>query len=606
MTEQLITRDEIDAIQAEQVRAYFEDANVLNIAGATVFSLLIFVVHDAPPLWTWAPALTLLLLITLARAYLVRQYRRKPESRSTRYWMNSQAIGGGMAGVCWGIAVTAMLPHLSDTFQLFMLTVAVVAAATATSEGFSLVMPPRIFTIASIGPPAFWLLTVDDRLHTVIALMMLLFIPVTIVVGSRKNHVFVEAQRLRFRNESLVKELSRQHELLEVASQSKSRFLAAASHDLRQPLAALMIFLEQLEFERQLSSSGKDVLEHAHQATSSLCTLLDGLLDISRLDGHAVRIKLKSFSIQNLFNELEKEFHPIAEQKGIALRFAPCSAVVESDVILLVQILRNLISNALRYTPSGRVLVGCRHRPGMIAIQVHDTGIGIAEDQLPRIFEEFYQVDNPERESHRGLGLGLSIVDRAARLLGHSVTLDSRRGMGSVFSVTVPLAKVAIIEAKPDLPQHTVAVLDGRLIAIIENEGNIRVGLQKLLQSWGCRVVVADSAANMIGQLETLNEAVEMIISDFGLRGSLNGVEAIAEIRQRQGAELPALLFTGDISKETINLAKNAGVPVLYKPAKAEALREAITVALGSSKLREQRGEPATTGYTDLFYKSGQ
>lgn len=577
-----ITQDEFAAIRAEQVKAYFEDANDLNLAGLVVFSLLIYVVHDGTPGWAWAPPLAFLVLITLTRAYLIRQYHRIPEFRTTRFWMHSQAIGGGLAGVCWGVAVTAMLVYQPVIYQLFVLTVAVVVAATATSEGFSLVLPPRLFTMASICPPSLWLLTVGDRLHTVIALMMLLFIPVTIMLGSKKNHIFVEAQRLRFKNETLIKELSRQHELLESASQSKSRFLAAASHDLRQPLAALMIFLEQLEFERQLSASGKDVLEHAHQATGSLCTLLDGLLDISRLDGHAVRIKLKSFAIQILFDELEKEFRPIASQKGLRLKFSPCSAIVESDVILLVQILRNLISNALRYTPSGRVLVGCRHRHGMIVIEVHDTGIGIADDQLPRVFEEFYQVDNQERELQRGLGLGLSIVDRAARLLGHPVTLASKPGKGSVFAVAVPQAKVAIFEEQTDLQQsHEVAGLAGRLIAIIENEGSIRVGLKLLLQSWGCKVVVADSAGTMINQLDTVGEAVEMVISDFGLRGSMNGVEAIARIRQRWGADLPALLFTGNISKETYTLAKNAGLSVLYKPAKAVALREAITTALG-------------------------
>lgn len=585
-----ITQDESNAIQAEQVKAYYDDANDLNIAGMIVFSLLIFVVYDAIPWWVWGPTLIFLVLTSLGRAYLIRQYHNTPASHSIRFWMKSQAIGGGLAGLCWGITVTAMLMYVPLTYQLFVLMVSVVVAATSTSEGFSLVLPSRLFTVASIGPITLWLLTVGDRLHTVIALMLLLFIPVTIVLGNKKNHIFLKAQRLRFKNETLVKELSRQHELLESASQSKSRFLAAASHDLRQPLAALMIFLEQLEFERQLSASGKDVLEHAHQATGSLCTLLDGLLDISRLDGHAVRIKLKSFAIQNLFNELEEEFRPIARQKGLRLKFSPCSAIVESDVILLVQILRNLISNALRYTPSGRVLVGCRHRHGMIVIEVHDTGIGIAEDQLPRVFEEFYQVDNQERERQRGLGLGLSIVDRAARLLGHSVTLASKPGKGSVFAVAVPQAKAAIIEEQTDTQQsHEVAGLDGRLIAIIENEGSIRVGLQLLLQSWGCRVVVADSAGTMINQLDTGGEAVDMIISDFGLRGTMNGVEAIARIRQRWGADLPALLFTGNISKETYTLAMNAGLSVLYKPAKAVALREAITTALGGGKSHGER-----------------
>jgi two-component system, sensor histidine kinase len=355
-------------------------------------------------------------------------------------------------------------------------------------------------------------------------------------------------------------------------------------------LAALIIFLEQLEFERQLSPSGKDVLEHAQQATRSLCSLLDGLLDISRLDGNAIKPRIRSFAVQNLFDELEEEFHPLAEQKGIRLKFSPSSAVIESDIILAQQILRNLVSNALRYTPSGHVLVGCRHRQGKLAIEVHDRGIGIAEDQLARVFDEFYQIDNPERDRQQGLGLGLSIVDRAARLLGHPVTVASRPGKGSTFTLTVPLAKAAIVEEEADsLSPQVTPDLAGCLIAFIENEGSIRAGMQILLQSWGCRVVVADSAANMLKQLEILGEEVEMVISDFGLRGSLNGVDAIVAIRQRWGAALPALLFTGNISKETYTLARNAGLSILYKPAKAESLREAITNAIGGNTLREER-----------------
>lgn len=590
MPKQHVLKNENEAIEAEQVKSYFNDANDLNWVGALIFPLMVYAVYEETPWWTWAPSLLILYLITQLRSNLIGQYKREPEKFNSRQWMHSQTVSGGLAGVCWGTATTAMLTYLPVTLQLFVLTVAAVVAAASISEGMSLVMPSRMFMLASISPPALWLLTVGDRLHFLLAVMLLLFIPVEILLGNKKHLTFLEAQRLRFHNEFLVTELSRQQELLESASKAKSRFLAAASHDLRQPLAALIIFLEQLEFEKQLTPGGKDVLEHAQQATNSLCGLLDGLLDISRLDGHAIRVKIKSFAIQNLFDGLEKEFYPIAEQKGIRLKFLPCSAVIESDFILAVQILRNLISNALRYTPSGRVLVGCRHRQGKLDIEVHDTGIGIAEDQLAKIFDEFYQINNPERDRQQGLGLGLSIVDRAARLLGHSVTLTSTPGKGSTFTVTVPLAKAAIVEEEVDsVSREAVPDLAGRLIAFIENEGSIRAGMQSLLQSWGCRVMIADSAANMIKQLEALDEKVEMIISDFGLKGSLNGVDAIMAIRQRWGAELPALLFTGNISKETFTLAKNEGLQILYKPAKADALRVAITTAIGGNRLQKKR-----------------
>ena len=588
MSEKKTNPDEIHEIEAEQVKAYFNYANDLNWAGGLVFSIMVYAIHDEVPTWAWAPWLFLLTVVTLTRSYLVRQYRRKPECRTPRQWVITQAVGGGLAGICWGMTTTSSLSYLPVTLQFFVLTVSTVSAAISMSEGLALVLPSLFFTLASVALPALWLLTFGDRLHYVISAILLIFIPVTITLGRKKNHVFLQAHRLRFYNEALVNELSRQHGLLEAASKSKSRFLAAASHDLRQPMAALIIFLEQLEFEKQLSSSGKDVLEHAQQATTSLCNLLDGLLDISRLDGPAVKPRIRSFEIQEVFDVLEEEFRQVAQQKGIRLKFSPCSAVIKSDILLAQQILRNLISNALRYTPSGRILVGCRHRSGMLAIEVHDTGIGIAEDQCARIFEEFYQVNNPERDRQQGLGLGLSIVDRAAKLLGHTVTLKSRPGKGSTFVVTVPLAKAAIVNTEPAAePVDHQQDLAGRLIAFIENEGSIRIGIQNLLQTWGCRVVVADSAANMIKQLENSDEKVEMVISDFGLKGLMNGVDAIAALRRRLGSELPALLFTGDTSKETQILARNAGLPVLYKPAKAEALRKAITAAFGNADCRE-------------------
>lgn len=580
------TQNEHSAIEAEQVKAYFKDASVLNLAGMLVFLLLVFVVHDATPWWTWAPASVCLGLIALIRAYQIRQYHRSPQSRNSRQWIIGQTVSGGLAGVAWGIANTAMLAHLPVTLQLFVLTVAAVVAAAATFESFLLVLPPRAFILASISPIAIWLLAVGDSImHMVLGLMLLLFLPVTVVLGNKKSRIFIDAQRLHFHNELLVSELSRQHEMLEGASKSKSRFLAAASHDLRQPLAALMIFLELLESEQHLSLKGKDILEHAQQSTTSLRNLLDALLDISKYDAGAIKPTLRVFSIQNLFNELENEFRPLAEQKGIRLRFAPCKALVESDPNLLSQILRNLISNAICYTPSGRVLVGCRHRQGLLSIEVHDTGIGIAEDQIPKIFDEFYQVDNSERDREQGLGLGLSIVDRAARLLGHDVTLRSRLGKGSSFGLTVPLAQAM----KPDGRQmsvhpHAAHDFAGCLVAVIENEGAIRIGMQSLLQTWGWRVLVADSAASMLEQLATQKKAVDLVISDFGLRGDQNGIDAIAAICQYFGADIPALLFTGNISTETNIAARNAGIPVLYKPAKPEALREAISAALAGAR----------------------
>jgi signal transduction histidine kinase len=579
MSIQPIPNQELDAIQAEQVKAYFQDANDLNLAGALVFSLLVYVVHEEAPAWNWAPALLLLYLITLFRTALILQYHRTPERRSARQWINGQTLGGGLAGLCWGLSCTAMQVNLPITLQLFVLTVSTAVAATSATEGFFLIQPSRLFILATLIPQTLWLLIAGDRIHIVLAVMLMVFIPVVLMQGRKKNIIFVEAQHLRFQKELLANELARQHQLVEQASQSKSRFLAVASHDLRQPLAALMLFMELLEAE-PLSPHGKELLERAQQATASLRSLLDALLDISKLDARTVEPVVRPFVMQRLFDELEQEFIALAERKGIRLDFMPCSQAIESDQILLGQILRNLISNALRYTPSGRIVIGCRRQQGMLDIEVHDTGIGITEGQATKIFDEFYQVGNQERDQQHGLGLGLSIVDRAARLLGHDIGLRSRPGKGSCFTITVPPARTAVADDRPVPERLREDVLAGCSIGVIENEAGIRSGLQKLMQTWGCRVATAGSVKALIRLFEASGDTVDMIVSDFSMGGAGNGIDAIAALRQRYGSTLPALLFTGDISAETAEAAHNAGLPILYKPASPEALHAAIAQAM--------------------------
>lgn len=584
MFDQFITQNEQAAIRAEQVKAYFKDGSDLNLAGALVYSLLVYVVYESAPWWTWAPALTSLYLVTLYRARLFREYRRTPKCRDSAQWENSQTITGGLAGVCWGLGNAAMMANLPLTLQLFVLTVTGVVAATATSEGFSLARPPRAFIVASLSPSILWLFTAGDRLHTVLALMLLALIASTMVLIKKKNSVFTEAQQLRLQKEQLVQELSKQYALVEQASMAKSRFLAAASHDLRQPLGALTLFLDILSQEQELSGKAKDILDHAQQASASLNGLLNSLLDISRFDAHAVKPIFCPVSIRNLFESLRKEFGPLAEQQGLILRFAPCSLAAESDPVLLDQILRNLISNALRYTPAGRILVGCRRRGDMLSIEIHDTGIGIAEEHLGKIFDEFYQVNNHARDRQKGLGLGLSIVSRAARLLGHSVAVRSTPGKGSCFSVAVPVAPIRTLDAHPlPLLQKTMpADISGRVIAILEDEPSLRLGMQSLLETWGCKVVAADSVATLIERLATRNGLVDLIISDFGLSDTMNGIDAIAALRQQCKTGVPALLITGNISKEVQLSARNAGLTVLHKPVKPAALRSSIAAAFGS------------------------
>ena len=578
MSSEFLSEEERAVVRAEQIKVFFSETNDQNIAGAVVLSLLVYVVHDGTPTWTWLPALCALYLVTVVRWWLVWQYRHASGSRSTAQWERTQDISGGLSGVCWGFANTAMLAHLPTEAQLVILTVITVAASSNASEGFSYVPPSRAYILASIGPPTVWLLSVGDRLHSILGLMLLVFLPMTIWQAQKRNRVFVEAQQLRFRNEALAAELTIQRDAAEQAYLAKARFLAAASHDLRQPMQALSIFHELLQQEAQ-SSRGRELLANARRSADAMNKLLEALLDVSRLEANVIQPECRPFQVQALLDEMANEFAPIARQTGIRLRVAPCSAVIVSDPALLGQALRNLLSNALRYTPAGRVLVGCRRRQGRLLIEVYDTGIGIAADQHVAIFGEFYQVDNKARNRQQGIGLGLAIVERVLRLLDHSVSVRSAPGRGSCFAIAVPLAAATQLPAPP-LPETdpipAVSSLAGRRILMIDDEEAIRDGMSALLQGWGCEVMTAGSIAEALTLVGDGAAMIDAIISDMGLPGPGTGIDAIAAIRQRRGGQLPALLVTGDTSQAALQAAREANLVMLHKPIKPARLRAAL------------------------------
>lgn len=581
----VVADDEQRFIEAAQIKAYFAGVGDMILAGALVFSLLVFAVAEWPPAWIPGTALLLLYLVTLMRLYLVRQYRVAPQERNVGQWVWTQWLGSTLSGLVWGCSSVLLLPYLPTDMQLFLLTVISVVAASAISESISLIAPPRAFLLATIAPPNLWLLTVGDRLHTILALMLLVFTVLMLRLGTKRGQVFIEQQQLHYRNEFLAQELARQRDVAEEAHQSKTRFLAAASHDLRQPMHALAILLELLRPEVQLSHKGSSILSRAQQAADAMNGLLDALLDISKIDAGVIWPSRRAFAVGELLDEIAREFQPIAEKKGLRLAVVSSSAVVDTDPVLLGQLLRNLVANAIRYTPAGRVLLGCRRQQGRLAIQVLDTGIGIPSEHHDAIFSEFFQIRDTQLERHEGLGLGLAIVSRVARMLEHPLAVHSAPGRGSCFTVRVPLAVGAVaplVAASPAVPAAAAADLSGRLVVMIDDDEDIRSVMRSLLRAWGCEAIVAASAVDALQQLEGDNRVVDAMLCDMGLGAAGNGIEAIHLLRQHCGALTPALLVTGDTSGQTIQAAESAGLTMLHKPVKAATLHAALCAAIAS------------------------
>src|SRR5438270_175293 len=356
-------------------------------------------------------------------------------------------------------------------------------------------------------------------------------------------------KRVRDRTEELTRlnsELALAKSTAEDANISKTRFLAAASHDILQPLNAARLYATRL-VERQNGGEDSRLVENIDDSLEAIEEILGALLDISRLDACAMTPSITSFKIGDLMRSLEIEFAPIARAKGLKLTFVPCSLPVESDRLLLRRLLQNLISNAIKYTPRGRVLVGCGRRGHSLQTLVYDTGVGIPVIKRSEIFKEFHRLEQGARIA-RGLGLGLSIVERLARVLNHGIALDSNRRGGSVFSVTVPTATAinytaAVTTATP----LSKTALTGSLIVCIENDPAILDGMKTLLTAWGAKVIAVTDPEAAIAAIESSGSSVTGLLVDYHLdRG--NGVAAIRDIRRRFGENIPAILITADRS----------------------------------------------------------
>ena len=379
-------------------------------------------------------------------------------------------------------------------------------------------------------------------------------------------------RRVRERTTELTRlntELGRAKADAEEANISKTRFVAAASHDILQPLNAARLYVTSL-VERQGSGEDARLVANVDASLEAVEEILGALLDISRLDTGAMKAEIVTFRIDELMRQLEVEFAPLAREKGLELLFVPCSLTVRSDRRLLRRLLQNLVSNAIKYTPKGRVLIGCRRRRGKLRIDVYDTGLGIPQSKKRVIFREFHRLDEGAKVA-RGLGLGLSIVERIARVLGHKLELRSTVGRGSHFSIEVPLA--AAVPLSP--PQRGAVGVDraqllGTVVLCIDNEPAVLDGMQTLLGGWGCLVLTAPDLASAIAAVDEANVAPNGLLVDYHLDHG-NGIDAIAELRRRFGADLPAILITADRSPRED--ARLHDIRVLNKPVKPAALR---------------------------------
>jgi len=385
----------------------------------------------------------------------------------------------------------------------------------------------------------------------------------------------------------------------DLANVAKSRFLAAASHDLRQPMQSLA-FLQGLLAKAVQGDREKELVKRLEQTLVAMSSMLNTLLDINQIEAGVVHPEVVSFPIGDLLERLRDEFTDHAQASGLGLHVVGSSASVRSDPRLLELMMRNLISNAIKYTPKGCILVGCRRRKGLLSIEIWDTGIGIAEEHQQAIFAEYHQVGNAARERSRGMGLGLSIVQRLGELLGHRVLVRSRPGKGSVFAIEVPAPKAhggskPHVQMASGMSGGSDADLQRKgKILVIEDDPEVRDLLVLLLRGEGHRVAIATEAAGALDFIARGGLRPDVILTDYNLPGGMSGLEVVAKIRERLHHQLPAIVLTGDISTETFRQASAQDCIQLNKPIKLPDLALMIQTLLPPAR---SRAEPPTNGF---------
>ena len=565
-------------ILVERLRLLYRNMDVSAIPMVPVALLLLFTLSNDANHWaltTWAAA------VIAINLYLAVDARKRLAGRisvrGAQKFIPFLIVATAIDGVVWGALAWVTLGTVSLAGNVLVLAVMTGIIGGAVSLLSPLFVVFAAFAIPMLVMMAIKLVLLRDPAYDALAITSLLYLGSMMAHARNSGTAAREAIELRFENIDLMTQATAAKLEAEQANLAKSKFLAAASHDLRQPIHAQGLFLEVLS-HTPLSPHQADVLASARSASSASSDMLNTLLDFSRIEAGVVKPHNAPFDLQTLLNKIENDLAPQADAKGLVYRTRETNLTIDSDAALVEMILRNLVSNAIRYTEPvkgrGGVLVACRRRGSHTVVEVWDTGIGIAPENCLDIFKEFHQLGNPERDRRKGLGLGLAIADGLAKTLGHRLALASVPGRGSVFKLTLPMTQAPAVSTDISAPQMT-GQLQGAHVLVIDDDETVLTGMAQLLQSWGCRVDMASSISSALEH--ATRQAPQAIVSDYRLRGQQTGAQAIAAVRESLGLRIPALMVTGDTAPERLREALASGVPLLHKPMAPGQLYQALT-----------------------------
>ena len=574
MSERLVT-DLERKIYHEQIRLIYNQGPVL-VAGATLCAVVITVF-----LWRHLPQSTLLFWLgavgisTLLRIWVISVYLNADQAtREQPIWGPFFWLGTLTAGMIWG-AWPLMFYQLYNTEYLLLISTIFAGMVAVSAASGSIYLPSFLsFSIPLVIPLGVTHILSDDDSLVLTGLLLIMFLAVNFFLAARGHSHYRELIRSQMVNAELMESLEEEKQIAERAIVAKSRFLAAASHDLRQPLHALGLFLSALR-HREDEPKKLEIINDMSKSAQALNGLFNSLLDVSRLDAEIIEFNPAHVKASVMFDGLRAQFTQQTDEKGVTLHMEGGDRAFYSDSILLERVLRNLLSNAVQYTTTGTITMRCEeHEHGSKLVTLLDTGIGIPAEAVEDVFSEYYQLNNPARDRSKGLGLGLAIVRRLCELMDMPLEMESVEGRGTLFRLTVPGGDPAQIEKT----SHREATLTatGRRVMVIDDESQVLQSMRHMLEGWGCEVLLAESARDALKIIALTDEVPELIVSDYRLRENLNGIDAVAAIRESLDHVIPAIIITGDTSPERLKEITDTGMVVMHKPVNPGELHEVM------------------------------
>jgi signal transduction histidine kinase/ActR/RegA family two-component response regulator len=515
------------------------------------------------------------------RRYLKTPLAERDPERMARWYCNALTFNA----VAWGSAPWFFFPtgNLPLTSLMMLLLLGISSGGVASLAPYR----PALFRfiVPVLSGLAAALLWQREITHVYLAICTLAYLVVNLRFGLQQNRLLTEALRARYEKEDLAQRLAEQVRMVERASLEKTRFFASASHDLRQPLHSLGLFGSAI-LARLAATADEPLARNMMHCVDALEASFSSMLDVSKLDAGVVEVKAEPVAMADIFRRLQVTLGQQAEAQGLALRFKPGGKWVYADAALLERMLGNLVHNALKFTQSGGVAVLARTQGQNVNVEVWDSGRGIDDKEVPRIFDEFYQVGNLERDRAKGLGMGLAIVRRIARLTGVQVQVHSRPGRGTVFRFALPRAAEQTQKVLPQAGEGSKlpSPLSRLRILVVDDEETVRSSTAAALRLYGLQVEVADGVAQAREIAASPGQRLDALITDFRLRNEEDGIALANELRALLGRQLPVLLVTGDTAPARVRTAQQSGLRVLYKPVKAHDLVEALGVEVDAER----------------------